>query len=83
MVQALVHVHACCCVWASALCGRYSKGGALQVKDWIARMKDEGKAFYSGNFYLLAGVLLQKVSERQPAAADMTDGLLALMTALK
>ena len=56
---------------------------ALQVKDWIAQMKRNGQAYYSGNFYLLAGVLLQKVSERQPAAADMTDGLLALMTALK
>ena len=32
----------------------------VQVRKWIAQMKDEGKAYYRGNTYLLAGVRLQK-----------------------
>ena len=30
-----------------------------QVRKWIEKMKSEGKAFFSRNTYLLAGVLLQ------------------------
>ena len=32
----------------------------VQVKNWIWKMRAEGKAFCSDNWYLLAGVLLQK-----------------------
>lgn len=32
----------------------------LQVKNWIWKMRAEGKAFCSDNWYLLAGVLFQK-----------------------
>ena len=32
----------------------------MQVKNWIWKMRAEGKAFCSDNWYLLAGVLFQK-----------------------
>ncbi len=32
----------------------------VQVRNWISQMKEDGKAFYRGNTYLLAGVRLQK-----------------------
>ena len=39
----------------------------LQVKNWILKMRDEGKAFCSDNWYLLAGVLFQKKQPSLPA----------------
>lgn len=39
----------------------------LQVRAWIAAMRDSGQAFYAGNTYLLAGVLFKK----EPAAMMM------------
>jgi len=45
-----------------------------QVRKWIEQMKAEGKAFYSRNTYLLAGVLLQL-----PARMD-EDGDVAPLT---
>jgi len=56
---------------------------AEQVKQWIAKMKMEAKAFYTGNSYLLAGVLLQKrEAARKLDPEDLTDPLLAILTAL-
>ena len=72
-----MHVH------SSTLQSSLECDWCVQVRDWIAQMKQEGLAFFTGNFYLLAGVLLQKKRSDQPADADMTDGLLSLMTALK
>ena len=39
----------------------------VQVKNWIWKMRAEGKAFCSDKWYLLAGVLLQKRSTSLPA----------------
>lgn len=38
-----------------------------KVKKWILKMRDEGKAFCSDNWYLLAGVLFQKKQPSLPA----------------
>jgi hypothetical protein len=75
--------HAWCSCERELACLHAEGGIRAQVKDWIAQMKREGRAFYTSSFYLLAGVLLQKRTDTQPAATDMTDGLLSLMTALK
>ena len=39
----------------------------MQVKNWIWKMRGEGKAFCSDNWYLLAGVLLQKRHQNLPS----------------
>ena len=43
-----------------------------QVRNWISRMKEEGKAFYRGNTYLLAGVRLQKQVRASPGIMKCT-----------
>lgn len=39
---------------------------SLQVKNWIWKMRGEGKAFCSDSWYLLAGVLFQKRQHSLP-----------------
>ena len=54
----------------------------MQVMRWITKMKDERKAFFSPRTYLLAGVLLVKPSTGLRPQKDLTDEVLAVMTAL-
>ncbi|WP_009632805.1 methyltransferase [Synechocystis sp. PCC 7509] len=57
--------------------GYYSS--ELKVKNRIEELKQEQKAFYSKNMYLLAGVLFTKQSDRQ---ANLSTELVQLMTCL-
>jgi hypothetical protein len=50
-----------------------------QVKQRIAEMQDQGKAFYSENIYMLVGVLFGK---GQNLKADLSTELIKVMTAL-
>jgi len=50
-----------------------------KVKNWIARLRSQKKAFYSTNIYFLTGVLFQK---RSPTTRDLSDELLKVMTLL-
>ena len=50
-----------------------------KVKNTIAKLREQKKAFYSGNIYLLAGVLFQKQSL---AAANLSDELIQIITSL-
>ncbi len=50
-----------------------------KVRNTIAKLRDENKAFYSGNIYLLAGVLFQKKSI---AIANLSDELIQILTSL-
>ncbi len=50
-----------------------------KVKNWIAQLRSQNKAFYSSNIYFLTGVLFQK---QNPAVADLSDELLKVMTVL-
>lgn len=50
-----------------------------KVRNTIAKLREENKAFYSGNIYLLAGVLFQKQSL---ATADLSNELIQIMTSL-
>ena len=54
----------------------------MQVMRWITKMKDERKAFFSPRTYLLAGVLLVKSSTGLRQQNDLTDEILAVITAL-
>lgn len=56
----------------------------MQVKQWIVKMKEEAKAFYTGNCYLLAGALLQKYNSpmQEQSDEDLTDQLLSVLTSL-
>lgn len=51
--------------------------------DWITKMKQEGRAFFTSKTYLLAGVLLVKAHAVAQPHEDLTDELLSVMTALK
>ena len=42
----------------------------MQVRKWIEKMKDEGKAFFSRNTYLLAGALLQLPARMEEGSTD-------------
>lgn len=59
----------------------------LQVRRWIAQMKEKSQAFYSDNCYLLAGVLLSKTQpdevELDQPALDLTEQVLSVLTALQ
>lgn len=50
-----------------------------KVKNWIARLRSQNKAFYSPNIYFLTGVLFQK---RSSTTRDLSDELLKVMTLL-
>jgi hypothetical protein len=50
-----------------------------KVKDRIAELQDHGKAFYSQNIYILAGVLFNKHHDLK---ADLSTELIKIMTAL-
>jgi methylase of polypeptide subunit release factors len=50
-----------------------------KVKNWIARLRSQNKAFYSPNIYFLTGVLFQK---RPHSTADLSVELLKVITAL-
>ena len=52
----------------------------MQVREWIAKMKLERKAFFTSRTYLLAGVLLEKNVNTQK---DLMGELLAVMTSLQ
>ncbi len=54
----------------------------MQVRSWIAKMKREGKAFFTSRTYLLAGVLLEKPTPGSERIKDLTDELLSIMTSL-
>ena len=55
---------------------------ALQVRSWLAKMKREGKAFFTSRTYLLAGVLLEKPTSGSEKSGDLTEELLSIMTSL-
>ncbi|MGP1387980.1 MAG: methyltransferase [Thainema sp.] len=50
-----------------------------KVKNWIAKLRSQNKAFYSSNIYFLTGALFQK---QNSAVADLSDELLKVMTVL-
>jgi hypothetical protein len=50
-----------------------------KVKSWIAKLREQGQAFYSQNIYFLAGVLFKHSSL---ASVDLSDELIRVMTAL-
>lgn len=50
-----------------------------KVRNWIAKLRENGQAFYSENIYFLAGVLFQHSSI---ASVDLSDELVRVMTAL-
>lgn len=50
-----------------------------KVRNWITELRDDGKAFYSRNIYLLAGVLFRKQSI---ANVDLSAELTQVMTTL-
>ena len=56
------------------LCQSDRSQTGLQVKNWILKMRDEGKAFCSNNWYLLAGVLFQKKQPSLPAKRKSSGG---------
>jgi methylase of polypeptide subunit release factors len=50
-----------------------------KVKNWIAKLRQQNKAFYSANTYFLAGVLFEK---KEKSSVDLSFELLKVMTAL-
>lgn len=50
-----------------------------KVRDWISKLRDENKAFYSANIYFLAGVLFQKKSASK---TDLSAELIKVFTVL-
>jgi methylase of polypeptide subunit release factors len=50
-----------------------------KVKNWIAKLRQQNKAFYSANTYFLAGVLFEK---KEKSSIDLSFELLKVMTAL-
>lgn len=50
-----------------------------KVRDWITKLRDENKAFYSPNIYFLAGVLFQNKSAGK---IDLSAELIKVITAL-
>jgi methylase of polypeptide subunit release factors len=50
-----------------------------KVRDWITKLRDENKAFYSANIYFLAGVLFQKISAGK---TDLSAELIKVFKAL-
>jgi methylase of polypeptide subunit release factors len=50
-----------------------------KVRDWIAELRKQNKAFYSDNIYFLAGVLFQKDAFEN---ADLSSELIKVITAL-
>lgn len=50
-----------------------------KVRDWITKLREENKAFYSSNIYFLAGVLFQQNSVEK---VDLSSELLKVVTAL-
>jgi hypothetical protein len=50
-----------------------------KVKDHIARLRHNQKAFYSNNIYFLAGVLFRKIDLCE---TDISQELIQVMTAL-
>jgi len=50
-----------------------------KVKNWIARLRSQNKAFYSANIYFLTGVWFQ---QRSPTTRDLSEELLKVMTLL-
>ncbi|MEB3212029.1 MAG: SAM-dependent methyltransferase, partial [Leptolyngbyaceae bacterium] len=57
--------------------GRYRS--EPKVKNWIARLRSQQKAFYSASIYFLTGVLFQR---RSPTTRDISSELLKVMTLL-
>lgn len=57
--------------------GRYSS--EPKVKNWIAQLRSQKKAFYSSNIYFLTGVLFKQYKR---STVDLSDELLKIMTAL-
>ncbi|NJR37571.1 MAG: methyltransferase [Leptolyngbyaceae cyanobacterium CSU_1_4] len=50
-----------------------------KVRDWITKLREENKAFYSSNIYFLAGVLFQHKSAGE---TDLSTELIKVITAL-
>lgn len=50
-----------------------------KVRDWITKLRNENKAFYSANVYFLAGVLFQKKSADE---VDLSAELIKVFTVL-
>jgi methylase of polypeptide subunit release factors len=50
-----------------------------KVRNWIAELRKQKKAFYSSNVYFLAGVLFQK---KHLSGTDLSEELLKVITAL-
>lgn len=50
-----------------------------KVRDWITKLRNENKAFYSSNIYFLAGVLFQ---QKSPGKVNLSSELIKVITAL-
>ncbi len=50
-----------------------------KVRDWITKLREEKKAFYSSNIYFLAGVLFQR---KTVGKTDLSSELIKVITAL-